>query len=260
MIELIKTKKEKSKYALLYQITSSTNAEILSNGNSFYMARSDKEYPVWIWSKNNINKSSLNELKSALEKFLITGKTVKCTCSKELYERLKKDNFKYLKNDYFEMGTYFCKKLKKPLTAKGGFRLATKNDVSILAKYHKDDRLEIDKEEISLEQSKKDIQDVFNSNNKTFYVWEDDNKKVVCMAVINRTSPFARINYVYTPKEERCKGYAKNLIYSLTKIVLDEGVLTPVLYTDYNYYASNKAYKDVGYEFCGILINFSCLK
>lgn len=36
--------------------------------------------------------------------------------------------------------------------------------------------------------------------------------------------------------------------------------LVPVLYTDYNYIPSNKAYINAGYEDKGILINFSCSK
>ena len=36
--------------------------------------------------------------------------------------------------------------------------------------------------------------------------------------------------------------------------------LVPLLYTDYNYIPSNKAYTNAGYEDTGILINFSCSK
>ena len=56
----------------------------------------------------------------------------------------------------------------------------------------------------------------------------------------------ARLNHVYTPPEERQKGYAANLIYLMTNELLDKG-LVPLLYTDYNYIPSNKAYINVGY-------------
>ena len=58
-------------------------------------------------------------------------------------------------------------------------------------------------------------------------------------------------------KEE--KGYAANLIYLVTNKLLEQG-LVPLLYTDYNYFPSNKAYINAGYEDKGILINFSCSK
>jgi len=45
----------------------------------------------------------------------------------------------------------------------------------------------------------------------------------------------------------------------MTNEILSKGYV-PLLYTDYNYIASNKAYKNAGYEDKGILINFSCSK
>ena len=67
----------------------------------------------------------------------------------------------------------------------------------------------------------------------------------------------AKLNHVYTPDEERRKGYAANLIYAVTKDMLEKGY-GPLLYTDYNYLPSNKSYMNVGYVHTGVLINFSC--
>ena len=92
---------------------------------------------------------------------------------------------------------------------------------------------------------------------KVFYVWKDNDNKIVCTAVLKTNLQFARINHVYTPVDERCKGYAKNLIYVLTNKAIEDGFI-PVLYTDFNYPASNRAYMSVGYEDVGVLINFSC--
>ena len=38
----------------------------------------------------------------------------------------------------------------------------------------------------------------------------------------------------------------KTIIYKMTNELLNKGYF-PMLYTDYNYYSSNKAYKNVGY-------------
>ena len=64
----------------------------------------------------------------------------------------------------------------------------------------------------------------------------------------------AKISHVYTPDGERRKGYAFNL---MTKELLNKN-LTPLLYTDSKYKASNGAYEAVGYKRQRILINFSC--
>ena len=90
---------------------------------------------------------------------------------------------------------------------------------------------------------------------KQFYVLKDTTGEVVSMAGYTTNGKRAKVTHVFTPKEERGKGYCQYLVYSLTKKLLEEGY-TPLLYTDYNYKASNEAYKKVGYEDEGILINF----
>jgi predicted GNAT family acetyltransferase len=79
------------------------------------------------------------------------------------------------------------------------------------------------------------------------------------MGYYSVNSDQAKISHVSTPVESRGKGYAANLVYEMTKKILDLG-LVPLLYTDYKYAASNKAYINAGYEPQGILINFSCSK
>ena len=258
MIKVINSTREKCKFALLYQIVAGNNPETCTDNKNYFMARTDSDHPTWIWTKSELSKSKTREIQERLTQFLIANKKIKCTCDKEFYDILRNEHYEYLTNDYFEMGTYFCEKLIKPKAVEGKCRIAEAKDIPTLVKFHKDNVLEIDKQYITEEQSLKDITDIFNSQNKTFYVWENNSKKIVCMAVVNKNGDFARINFVYTPEEERCKSYAKNIIYALTKKVLDEKLL-PVLYTDFNYPASNKAYMAVGYQPCGILINFSCL-
>ena len=65
----------------------------------------------------------------------------------------------------------------------------------------------------------------------------------------------AKISYVYTPKNQRNKGYCKSLIHELTKILMDKGI-EPMLYTEYNNISANRAYQSLGYENKEILICF----
>ena len=136
-----------------------------------------------------------------------------------------------------------------------GYKLYWDDGCQIKAPVDEEVMKEINNIDISKSDALKHIAELIEK--KVFYVWRDENNKIVCTAVLKTNLQFARINHVYTPVEERCKGYAKNLIYVLTNKALDEGFI-PVLYTDYNYPASNKAYKAVGYEDVGVLINFSC--
>lgn len=253
MLKFIDSIEEQSRFALLYQITNG-ECEMETDNDSYFMAQTKVGYPVWLWTKNNISKNKIIEVQEKMENFIIDNDKVKFTCKKEFYDILKRENFKLLTDDYFEMGSYFCKSTIKPMKAKGEFCLATKKDIDILVNYHIWDNKEINNIDISKNDAIKHIAELIEK--KIFYVWRDENNKIVSTAVLKTNLQFARINHVYTPVEERCKGYAKNLIYVLTNKALDEGFV-PVLYTDYNYPASNKAYRAVGYEDVGVLINFS---
>ena len=168
-------------------------------------------------------------------------------------------NFESLNlDDYFEMGFLICNKTLKPKECDGTISYPTEGDKEILTKYWYDDSQEMNgAEPISIEQAKEDVEEFLKSGK--FYILRNQEGKIVCMASYSLTENQAKISHVYTPIEERKKGYAANLIYLMTNDILSKGYV-PLLYTDYNYIPSNKAYINAGYEDTGILINFSCSK
>ena len=183
----------------------------------------------------------------------------KFTCKKELYDLLVKRNFANLNlDDYFEMGFLICHQTKAPRACDGVLSKPAESDVEVLVKYWYDDNVEmVGNDSITMEQAKKDVE-FFMADDK-FFVLRNAENKIVCMASYDLAGEQAKINHVYTPAEERKKGYAANLIYLMTNDILERGFV-PLLYTDYNYIPSNKAYVNAGYEDKGILINFSCSK
>ena len=82
---------EKCKFALLYQIVSDENAEIYTDNKNYFMARTDKQHPVWIWSKNDLTKKTLDELTNSLKNYLCDDIKTKITCDQNLYKTLVKN-------------------------------------------------------------------------------------------------------------------------------------------------------------------------
>ena len=251
--------KDKYKFNLIFKNLTSPDLELYSDEKNYMLCRGSKNLPTWIWTSDGFDKSKIGEIEELIKIYLTDNERDKFTCKKELYDLLVERKFDNLNtDDYFEMGFLICYHTKVPKICDGVLSKPTESDSKILAKYWYDDNMEMNSATpITMEQSKKDVE-TFVSDDK-FYVLRNAENKIVCMASYRITEEQAKINHVYTPTEERKKGYAANLIYLMTNEILKRG-LVPLLYTDYNYIPSNKAYINAGYEDKGILINFSCSK
>jgi GNAT superfamily N-acetyltransferase len=79
------------------------------------------------------------------------------------------------------------------------------------------------------------------------WIWEDG--KPVSMA--STTTPLAgtvRVGLVYTPPENRRRGYAASCVAEISRATLDAGVLQCVLFTQLSNPRSNAIYRRLGYE------------
>lgn len=251
--------KDKYKFNIILKNLPSPELELYSDEENYIICRGSKQWPTWIWTKDNFDKSKVSEIEQLIKMYLTDNEKDKFTCKKELYDLLIENEFTPLnKTDYFEMGFLICHQTIKPRECDGTLSKPTEDDRETLEKYWYEDNIEMNGvDPISVEQAKKDV-DEFLKDDK-FYVLRNPQGKIVCMVSYGITKNQAKLNHVYTPVEERKKGYAANLIYLVTNDLLEKG-LVPLLYTDYNYIPSNRAYINAGYEDTGILINFSCSK
>lgn len=253
----VEFQKDKYKFNLILRNLSSTELELYSDEENYIICRGSKKWPTWIWTKDNFDKEVISEIEELIKVYLTDSEKDKFTCKKELYDLLVERKFENLNlDDYFEMGFLICHSTIKPKECDGVLDYPSESDRSTLIKYWFDDSQEMNGiDHITIEQAKLDVEEFLSSGR--FYVLRNSNQKIVCMASYNLTENQAKISHVYTPIKERKKGYASNLIYLMTNDILKKGYV-PLLYTDYNYIPSNKAYTNVGYEDTGILINFTC--
>lgn len=136
------------------------------------------------------------------------------------------------------------KLLPKQKVNKVTFREATKQDAPLLTQYIKGFHKDALDEEMPDEEANKKFEAYLE---RGYYVLEKEGK-IVSQAVFSRKLIKGKcISGVYTPKEERGKGYAYNLIYTLSKKCLDEGAEYCVLYTDAENPISNHVYEKIGY-------------
>jgi uncharacterized protein len=76
----------------------------------------------------------------------------------------------------------------------------------------------------------------------------DDGGPVSLVAQSRPVAGVARIGPVYTPPEHRRRGYASGAVAALSRLALNDGAHTCMLYTDLANPTSNKIYAEVGYR------------
>ncbi len=83
----------------------------------------------------------------------------------------------------------------------------------------------------------------------TLYLWELEDGQVVSLAAKTRpVSKVISIGPVYTPVEERGKGYASRCVAVLSQLLLDSGWERCSLFTDLANPTSNSIYQQIGYR------------
>ncbi|MHA1521548.1 MAG: GNAT family N-acetyltransferase [Promethearchaeota archaeon] len=129
------------------------------------------------------------------------------------------------------------------------FRQVTISELDLIVKWSRamqleavGRKLEEDDETMKAELLKNDVW-------KTFYVLsESKSNGLLTMAKKSGTTPTGQIvNYVYTPPELRRNGYATECVAKLSQMILDEGKLRCLLFTDLDNPTSNKIYQNIGY-------------
>lgn len=144
-----------------------------------------------------------------------------------------------------EQGVYVLQQVKKKWNEEGIFRGINGNELPLIEKwiyqFCEDVKLPTTKEEA------KQTAHTLITNNRLFGL-EVDGKLVSVAAKTRPTTNNITVNFVYTPKEARKKGYASNCVAALSQRMLDEGYKTTTLYTDLANPTSNKIYQEIGYE------------
>ena len=145
-----------------------------------------------------------------------------------------------------DQGLYRLNKVNETLEhSPGTWRYAEESDSSLIEKwfnlFERDAGLPIS----PMEDVKKRV--AIFLNNREVFLWEDQGKVVSMMKKSRPTKNGVTVSLVFTPKEERKKGYARTLVTAISRELLKDFNYC-VLYTDMMNPTSNKIYREIGYE------------
>lgn len=244
---------EETRYNLFHRIENYAQAIKLKDPTGNALLYQTPGYNAWMWVNSQLSEEEQaylvhNCCESALALDLpgITGDPRLAEQFAALYaERVKK-----LYQRDMMMIAYRCSHLKKPDQMVGTHRLAEAKDANIVAKYLAGFICEAQGDQVTPESQFISAQKSIVSGK--LYVWEVEGQVVSMAAVTHRAAREACINSVYTPPEQRKRGYASALVAQLCEMVLNEGLM-PMLYADASNPVSNKVYRNIGFQPCGYI-------
>jgi len=148
----------------------------------------------------------------------------------------------YLK---MSLRVYELRRVVMPPIPEGHFRRACKQDRDLLIGWF----VAFAKEAMGKEESSVDVGRIIVAVDMgNVYVWERAGK-LVSMALRQRPISHAvSVSGVYTPFQERKKGYASACVAKLSQLLLDEGFAFINLFTDLANPTSNDIYQKIGYK------------
>ncbi|MCI0765227.1 GNAT family N-acetyltransferase [Bacillus sp. TL12] len=143
-------------------------------------------------------------------------------------------------------GIYKLEKVKKQWNEQGVFRQVNDDELPFIEEW-----VYQFCEDVHLPTTAEDAKQTAYAlvSTKRLFGLEVDGELVSVAAITRPTKSNITVNFVYTPKEARKKGYASNCVAAISQYMLDQGYKTTTLYTDLANPTSNKIYQEVGYEF-----------
>ncbi len=143
-----------------------------------------------------------------------------------------------------EQGVYELNRVKKKCNANGLFRAVNNDELPLIEQW-----IYQFCEDVKLpDYERRSKTNCIYINNYKSTVWFGSGWNWFVAAKTRPTKNNITVNFVYTPKEARKKGYASNCVAALSQRMLDEGYKTTTLYTDLANPTSNKIYQEIGYE------------
>ena len=155
----------------------------------------------------------------------------------DIWKSQKGDNWETV----FEHLVFQLNKVEDIPISNGKLRKANESDFTIVAKWFREFIVEATHDDPS--NSEKLARNKLDDG--LIYLWEDG--EIVSIAAVARpTTNGITVNYVYTPKEYRGKGYASSIVARMSELMLERYKFC-ALFTDLANPTSNKIYKAIGY-------------
>lgn len=239
-------------FSVLASILHGDCANTYTNHKSVIICHSMPPFPVWVWCKDVTIEEDIKSIASCLKEKFPLEESFTYNIGYDTMNRLKEVD-SYFANYEIKMNllSYRLDNIKEiDYLCDGKMEPVRKEDADYLVKLWHDLCLEMEGTNHDEEYCRKRIDR--HLNNKTLFSWRNAEGEIVALTSRGDVGKYSKISAVYTLPKHRRKGYAINLVHTVTQLILKDN-LVPILYTNADYGASNSCYKKIGYEQVGSL-------
>ena len=252
-IELSKLIEGNITYSVLFRILQNDCTDIYYN-ESVIICYSNHPYPIWVWCRDASKKRDIMSIANCIKTNYPLDENYNIIMGYDVLEQLKKYD-SYFKDVSFKM-ELFSYQLRVindiDYSCDGHAMLAELADLDVISCALKDMYYETEELVFSIQECREKA--LGHINRKQLYVWKNKNGEIVALTSKKIEGKYGSIGSVYTLPMARRKGYAINLVYRVSKELLSNNI-TPILYTNGNYIASNDCYRKIGFEQIGRICN-----
>lgn len=212
-------------------------------------------HPMWLWINETLEKSIIDDIINSLCNQMkdnklcsISGKPEFVKYFADKYSRMLGISYKVS----LGMESYQCPKVIKPQNVKGKLIRAELKHLDIVSDFWVGFGFWCFGVTVTKESQIPSAEEMIKSGN--LFLWEVNEKICSMVNIAHKSKRYVRINNVYTPPEERKKGYASAAVAELSSSLCNEGLI-PMLYADIKNSNSNSVYKGIGFKESGRIDN-----
>lgn len=239
-------------FSVLSRILPGTCRVTLTDHKRFILCHSMPPYPVWIWTPDDLSKAEKQRAWEVSNSVCPVAEGYKYNLKYDLVDyfiaegRKQGINIRIATN----MFAYDCPAPIVPAQPADGYLYrCTAEDIEAAATLILEFHESIGDTRFDLATCRQIAADHIAEH---FYFWKNPKGATVACCAFRQNGDIGTINCVYTVPAHRRRHYAQQMVYEVTQLVSDSG-LTPMLYTDADYVASNACYEKIGFILRGKL-------
>ncbi|WP_372663494.1 GNAT family N-acetyltransferase [Cohnella sp.] len=234
-------------YNLIHLISSNERNFCLRSRDGNFIFAQTPGHNAWVWVDENVDDTEAQNLIKELIERVEDVELPGLSGEPEFIEKLA-SAYSLARNVSYRtdmlMESYFCLSVKPPVKVSATLIKASNEYIETIAQFCAGFACDAYGTYVEPSSQLSDAKHMVSTEN--LYLLFADSTPVSMANIAHRSARHARINAVYTPPENRKKGYASAAVAKLCDIVNKEG-LQPMLYADMKNPDSNKVYKNIGF-------------